>query len=281
MWALPDRETHGTTPPGDNHDSGHAGRRQIGELLARLSDDDLNDTKERGRLLAALAAALASSARTAGAAAVVGGRWLADVFLDVAPRLPVRDRARLRAQHAGMSDDAIAQRLAAAAIRATTAVGVAGGALAAVEFTAPPTLLTAPVQLAAETLAVAAIEVKLVTELHELYGIRPSGNRGDRTLAYVTAWANRRGIDPLNPLTYRYGLGTVAKRQIRQRLLGRARRNVSTMFPFLVGAAAGGAVNRRETRLLAERILADLRAARAGHVTSSMPGGSWPVEFRQ
>jgi hypothetical protein len=269
------------TPPGENRDDGQVRRQEIGDLLARLSDDELTDTKERGRLLAALATALAGSARSAGTAAVTGGRWLADVFLDVAPRLPVRDGARLRAQHAGMPDEAIAQRLVTAAIRATTAVGVAGGALAAVEFTAPPTLLTAPVQLAAETLAVAAIEVKLVTELHELYGIRPSGNRGDRTMAYVAAWANRRGIDPLNPLTYRYGLGTVAKRQLRQRLLGRAGRNMSTMVPFLVGAAAGGAVNHRETRKLADRVLADLRFARARQETSSMPGGSWPVEFRQ
>jgi hypothetical protein len=269
------------TSPAENSNHGEARQQEVGDLLARLSRDDLTDPKERGRLLGSLAVALARSARAAGGAAITGGRWLSDTFVDAAPRLPVRDAATLRIQNPGLSDDAIAQRLVSAAVKATTAVGVAGGALAAVEFTAPPTLLTAPVQLAAETLAVAAIEVKLVAELHELYGIRPSGNRGDRVLSYVAAWANRRGIDPLNPLTYRHGLGTMAKRQIRHRILGRAGRNVSTLVPFLVGAAAGGAVNRHETAKLADRILADLRATRAAQKTSSMPGGSWPVEFRQ
>jgi hypothetical protein len=269
------------TPPDENRRDGKARQQQVGDLLARLSRDDLTDNKERGQLLNSLARALVLSAGTAGARAVAGGRWLSDMLIETAPRLPVRDAGTLRAQHAGLSDDAVAERLVTAAVLATTAVGVAGGALAAVEFAAPPTLLSAPVQLAAETLAVAAIEVKLVAELHELYGIRPSGTRGDRALAYVSAWANRRGIDPLNPLTYRSGLGTMAKRQIRHRVLGRAGRNVSTMVPFLIGAAAGGAVNRRETRRLADRILSDLRAARTRQKTSSMPGGSSPVEFRQ
>jgi len=269
------------TAPGENRQDGQARQQEVGDLLARLSQDDLTDAKERGQLLTALARAIVLSAGTAGAAAVTGGRWLADLLVEAAPRLPVRDAGPLRAQHPGLSDEAIVERLVAAAVRATTAVGVAGGALAAVEFAAPPTLLSAPVQLAAETLAVAAVEVKLVAELHELHGIRPSGTTGDRTLAYVSAWANRRGIDPLNPLTYSRGLGSMAKRQIRYRILGRAGRNVSTMVPFLIGAAAGGAVNRRETRKLADRILADLRLVRARQKTSSMPGGSSPVEFRQ
>jgi len=268
------------TPPGENRHDGEA-RQRVGDLLAQLSRDNLTDARERAQLLGALGKELAAGARTAGGAALAGGRWLSDTLVEAAPRLPVRGIGALRAQHPGVSDDAIAERLITTAVRATTAVGVAGGALAAVEFAAPPTLLSAPVQLAAETLAVAAVEVKLVAELHELYGIRPGGTSGDRTLAYVTAWANRRGVDPLKPLTLARSLGATTKRQIRRRILGRAGRNVSTMIPFLIGAAAGGAVNRRETRKLAEQVLADLRVLRARQKTSSIPGGSSPVEFRQ
>ena len=57
------------------------------------------------------------------------------------------------------------------------------------EFAAPPTLLTAPVQLAAETLLVAAIEIKLLAELHEVYGVpadRPAARPSDGL---------RRGLD--------------------------------------------------------------------------------------
>jgi hypothetical protein len=50
-----------------------------------VTDDELDD--EAGRR--AQVAALAASARRAGRAAVVSGRWLADTVVDVAPRLPV------------------------------------------------------------------------------------------------------------------------------------------------------------------------------------------------
>src|SRR5688572_15147873 len=111
-------------PPGeDRHDS--EARQQVGDVLAKLSRADLTDSKERAQLLAALARALAASARAAGAAAVAGGRWLGDTFVEAAPRLPVRDVGALHAQHPGLSDDAIAERLTTTAVRATTAVGVA------------------------------------------------------------------------------------------------------------------------------------------------------------
>jgi hypothetical protein len=37
-------------------------------------------------------------------------------------------------------------------------------------------------------------------------------------------------------------------------------RNLPTLTPFLVGAAVGALLNRRDTRLLAERVRQDLRA---------------------
>src|SRR6266498_6029889 len=102
-------------------------------------------------------------------------RWLAEELVDAAPRIPVRDRATLRAHYPGRTDEEIAEALVKHASRATAGIGAAAGAVAGVEYFAPPTLLAIPVQLAAETLAVAAVEIKLVAELHEAG--RPAGPR--------------------------------------------------------------------------------------------------------
>jgi hypothetical protein len=154
----------------------------LGELVASAAVHDLDGAERRHRF-AVLARALAAGGRAAGVRAALAGRWLADVVTEVAPRLPVRDGATLRAHHPGRSDDDIAEALLRGASLATAAVGGAAGALAAVEFAAPPTLLAVPVQLAAETLAVAAIEIKLVAELHELYGMGPRGGPAQRGAA--------------------------------------------------------------------------------------------------
>lgn len=224
-------------------------------LVSRLSQDEPLDTRSRGRLIASLAVGLATSAKRAGGAAVSSGRWLGDVVIEVAPQLPIRDLPALREQYDGIDGDPLADALVTAAARATAAVGAAGGAVAAVEFAAPPALLTAPVLVAAETLAVVAIEVKLLAELHEVYGARPPGGSAQRAAAYVTAWVNQRGIDPRSHA----GLGGAVQRQLRQRLVRRAGRNLTTYLPFLVGAVAGGELNRRETRRFGEEMLRELR----------------------
>jgi len=155
-----------------------------------------------------LTGAVAGSARSAGRASVLGGRWLTDLLIDTAPRLPLRDLSTLRAQHPGRSADDLAETLISGAAKATGAIGAAGGALAAVEFVAPPTLLSAPVQIAAETLLIAAIEVKLIAELHEVYGVAVAGSARQRAGSYLVAWTNRRGVDPLEPGALRSTLGT-------------------------------------------------------------------------
>jgi hypothetical protein len=207
-----------------------------------------------------LTGALASSARSAGRASVLGGRWLTDLLIDTAPRIPLRDLFTLRAQHPGLADEDLAETLISGAAKATAAVGAAGGALAAVEFVAPPTLLTAPVQIAAETLLVAAIEVKLIAELHAVYGVAVPGSPRQRAGSYLVAWTNRRGVDPLDPGALRFSLGSAAKNALRRRLVRRAGRNLSTMGPFMSGAVAGSVINHRETRKLGEQIRADLRS---------------------
>ena len=235
-------------------------REDVGELVGRLTERDL-DARERGRLLARLTGLLASGARAAGARAALSGRWLADLLVEVAPQIPVRDLLTLRSHHGGLSGDELAAALVRSATRATAGIGAAGGALAAVQHAAPPTLLAAPVQLTAETLAVVAVELKLVAELHVVYGRAPSGPPAQVAAAYVAAWAAKRGIDdPSGVPALGLVLGAAARQQLRRRLARRLGRNVTTMAPFLAGAVAGAELNRRETRSLGESMIAELRA---------------------
>ena len=224
-------------------------RDSVPAVVAKLTDDEPLDRRTRAGLVGRLAVLLATSRRK-----------LVDIVVEVAPHIPIRDRETLRRHHGDLTDDAIAAQLIANAARATAAVGAAGGLLSTVEIAAPPAYLTAPVQIAAETLAVVAIEVKLIAELHELHGRGVPGPPATRGAAYLGAWARRRGLDPFSE---RPGLGGViggaARTQLRQRLLRRAGRNATSVVPFLAGAVAGAALNRRETLRLGERMLGDIR----------------------
>jgi hypothetical protein len=234
-------------------------RSELGDHVARLTADDL-DRAERGRVLGALAKALAGGAR----AATFSGRRLADLVSDeIAPHLPVRDLLTLRQHHHGLSGDELAAALIRNASVLNAGIGAAAGALAAVELAAPPALLAAPVQLAAETLAVVAVELKLVAELHVVYGKAPVGNRRQLALAYLTSWAAKRGLDSsTGGPSLSDVLSTAARQQVRQRVVRRLRRNITSLAPFLAGAVAGAELNRRDTRSLGEAVQRDLRLRR-------------------
>lgn len=182
-----------------------------------------------------------------------GGRWLSAQVLAMAPRIPVRDLAALQAQFPGRSADELADLLVDGAARASAAVGVAVGTWAVLPFPA-----AAGVEVATETLAVVGIEIKLVAELHEVYGARAPGSVMDRMSAYVGAWAQRRGVS-LAPGGIVLAAGSPLARQLQRRLTARASKSVFSLGPLLTGAAAGGLVNRRETRKLGRMLREDLR----------------------
>lgn len=235
----------------------------LAEVVSRLSAAERMDQWTRGRLLGRLAGGIGTSARRAGLAGVTSGRWLADVLLHASTRLPLRDLATLRAHHHELRGEALADSIVETAARATAGVGAAGGALASMQHTAPTALVYAPAQVAAETLAVAAIEVKLVAELHEVYGVEVRGSPNERGVGFVMAWARRRGFDPADPASLPCALGPAARDELRRRLLLRMGRNVTTLGPLFTGAMAGGALNHQATRKLAQRVRGDLRL-RAG-----------------
>nr|WP_239164212.1 hypothetical protein [Actinoplanes palleronii] len=231
----------------------------MGRTVAALTADDLEPAGRR-RLLGRLV----GDVRRRGVGQMfkprAALRWMADVVADVAPHIPVRSRETLLRHFPDMDDDALADRLIRNAARATAGVGAAGGGVAAVEWVAAPALLTAPVLLAAETIAVVAVEMKLIGELHEVYGDPVTGNGSERALALVQAWAGQRGINPLIPGTGVAGvLGTAARGELQKSLLRRFGRNLTSMGPMLTGAAVAGYLNRRATRAVGEKVRDDLR----------------------
>jgi len=179
---------------------------------------------------------------------------VADRIIDTAPRIPVRDLATLRGQFPGLGPEELADKLVAGACKATATVGAGIGAAAMMPV--PPAMLA---ELAAEITGVAAVEMKLVAELHEVYGRRPPGNLGQRSTAYLTSWTEERGIDVSRPTTLNAALGGQMKRELRQQIMKRTVRDLPNLFPFMVGAVVGALMNRRDTRKLADRVRNDLR----------------------
>jgi hypothetical protein len=235
---------------------------ELGKTVAALTADDLEPAGRRkilGRLVTDIRRrGLGQLFRPKAAL-----RWMADVVGDVAPHVPVRDRAALQRHFPGLDDDDLAERLIRNAARATAGIGAAGGGVASVEWVAAPTLLSAPVLLAAETVGVVAVEMKLIGELHELYGQAIGGSASQRAASLIQAWAGQRGVNPLVPgVGVATVLGTAARKELQSSLLRRFGRNLTTLGPLLTGAAVAGYLNRRATKNLGEHVQKDLRKSR-------------------
>jgi hypothetical protein len=250
---MPDESTTGPV------DGTAAAKDDFAAAVAEITEDDVPASTRR-RLLGRI---VAREVRVRGLRdlfrpkAMIG--WIADSVTDVTPHIPIRDLETLSAHYDGLTGDALAERLIRNAARVTTGIGVAGGGVATVEWVATPALLSAPVLLAAETVAVVAVEVKLIGELHEVYGRPVPGTGTQRALHLLQSWAQRRGVNPLVPgRGAAAALGTAARKELRERLVRRVGRNLSTMGPFLTGAAVAGFLNRRSTMSLGEEIRKDL-----------------------
>ncbi|MFF2614580.1 hypothetical protein [Kitasatospora sp. NPDC058046] len=202
------------------------------------------------------------AARGAAKGAAFGGKALTDQLVRTAPRIPVRDLATLRAQHPDAAfPEQLADLLVTGAVRASGALGAGVGAAAMLPV--PPAM---PLEIAAETLAVAAVEIKLIAELHEVYGTPAQGTATQRAGAYLGAWANRRGIDAgllVRPAGFAaLAIGSEVRQQVRRRLTRSSLRHLPAVTPLLVGAGIGATMNRRDTRRLAGEVREDLRGRR-------------------
>ncbi|MFF3754403.1 hypothetical protein ACFYYH_28800 [Streptomyces sp. NPDC002018] len=192
--------------------------------------------------------------RKGGASAKAALAHIADRIIENAPRVPVRDLATLRKQFPGLGPEELADKLVAGAANSSSTVGAGVGAAAMLPV--PPAM---PAELAAEITAVAAIELKLIAELHEVYGLRPPGTLKERSAAYLTSWTEERGVDVTKPSTINGALSGRMKRELRQQIMKRTIRNLPNLVPFMIGAAVGAMMNRRDTKKVAERVRADLR----------------------
>ncbi|WP_066946111.1 hypothetical protein [Streptomyces lushanensis] len=193
--------------------------------------------------------------RKGGASAKAALAHIADRIIENAPRVPVRDLATLRKQFPGLGPEELADKLVAGAANSSSTVGAGVGAAAMLPI--PPAM---PAELAAEITAVAAIELKLIAELHEVYGLRPPGTLKERSAAYLTSWTEERGVDITKPSTINGALSGRMKRELRQQIMKRTIRNLPNLVPFMIGAAVGAMMNRRDTKKVAERVRADLRS---------------------
>jgi hypothetical protein len=231
----------------------------IGKTVAALTADDI-EPGHRRKLLGRLV----DDVRRRGLGQLfrprAALRWMADLVGDIAPHIPVRDRDTLREHFDGLDGDELADRLIRNAARATAAIGAGGGGVASLQWTVTPTLLSAPVLLTAETIAVVAIEMKLIGELHAVYDQPIPGSGTQRAVALIQSWSGQRGVNPLVPgVGVASVLGTAARKELQATLLRRFGRNLTTMGPLLTGAAVASYLNGRATRKVGEELKKDLR----------------------
>jgi hypothetical protein len=187
------------------------------------------------------------------------GAVLTDLLDSAAPRLPIRDRERLRRAHPGASDSEIADALVARATRLTGGIGAATGGLAAAQWFAPPSMVAVPLELGAQTVLVAAVEVVLVGELHELAGRPAPGDARSRAGAYLASWTTQRAVGSTSSGGLFSAISSAGAAALRRRITRRLARSTTSMAPLLVGATLAARGNRKATVALADRLRQDLQ----------------------
>ncbi|MDI1464944.1 hypothetical protein QEZ54_28640 [Catellatospora sp. KI3] len=265
---VPDEPSpSGTAVPGGTPPDGKGVARNdaLAVAVAGLAEGEL-DTSGRRRLLGRLLVGL----KERGVKEVFMPRkainWITEAVGDIAPHIPIRDLETLRRHYPGLDDEALAERLIRNAARSAAGIGAVGGGVAAVEWAAPPALLSTPVLLATETVAVVGIELKLIGELHEVYGQPVVGGGGQRAINLLQSWAGHRGINPMVPAgATAIVLGTATRKQLRDMILKRFGRNLTTLGPLFTGAAIASYLNRKATKRLGEDLRRDLRHRQGQH----------------
>ena len=120
-----------------------------------------------------------------------------------------------------------------------------------------------------------AVEIKLIGELQELYGQPVAGGHAQRAISLLQAWAGRRGVSLMVPGRGAAAvLGTAARHELRDRLVRRFGRNLTTLGPIFTGAAVAACLNRRATVHLAEEVRKDLAKRLPPAITQAVRPGA-------
>ncbi|HUC24719.1 MAG TPA: hypothetical protein VMA73_18570 [Streptosporangiaceae bacterium] len=242
--------------PADNQadPDGQLVQQEVAELAGKLSEaEDESRRRRLARQIASLAGRSGQATRLTVRHLGASGRWLTAQALEMGPRVPIRSNDTIRQQNPGLQTEQMADRLIAGAARASAGVGAAVGAVAAVPF-----IPTAPLELGVETLALVAIELKLIAELHEVYGMPAPGSGPQRMLAYTGAWAERRGVH-VTSSGLALAVGSPLRRKLERRLLAKAGQSALSLTPLLTGLVAGALIDHHETRRLGTLVRGDLR----------------------
>ena len=159
-------------------------------------------------------------------------RWMADTVADVAPHIPVRDLETLRRHFPGLDGDALAERLIRNAARATAGDrrGRRRRRRRRVGRHADPALRAG----AAGRRDRGRGRGRDQADRRAARGLRRPvpGSGSQRAVALLQAWAGQRGVNPLVPgVGVAAVLGTAARKELRDRLLRRFGRNLTTLGP--------------------------------------------------
>jgi hypothetical protein len=168
-----------------------------------------------------------------------------------------RDLLTLEAMH-GQQGARLTTALIERAVRDSGRIGAAGGAVASVQWAAPVTFVAIPAEIAAEAVATAMVELRLIADLHTVHGLVLPSDPRERAVALVQAWADQRGVHSSQPGSFHRALSGSGRRRVRHRLMLRLMRNMGSFAPLLTGAVIGANLNRRETKALAAAIRRDL-----------------------
>lgn len=240
-------------------------RREITELIGKLASGKVSK-----HTLRKLASTMRRSLKISRKGVTLSGQGIADLLLAVAPHIPVRDVETLQATYSGVAGATLAGQVIRTSARTSAAVGGATGAVVSVNELAPQFWIMLPAEIVAETLVIAAVEMRMVAELHAIYGQPIEGTPRQRGLAMLQSWAERRGVkveDLSDHRTMSKALGRGTTHQIiqlvKRKLTARLLRNVSSLAPLFVGAVAGAELNRRSTRELGDTVVRYLSASSA------------------
>jgi hypothetical protein len=173
-----------------------------------------------------------------------------------------RGLSTLEATH-GLQGAALTTALVERAIRDSGRIGAAGGAVASIQWAAPVTFVAIPAEIAAEAVATAMVEIRLIADLHTVHGRQLPADPRERAVALVQAWADQRGVRTGEPASFHRALSGSGRRRVRHRLMLRLMRNMGSFAPLLSGAVIGASLNRRETKALAIALRQDLAATPA------------------
>lgn len=200
----------------------------------------------------------------------ISGYGIADALLALAPKIPVRKKEEFVKRYGTQDANQLATYAIVSASRVSAGIGGATGAMANASLLSPPTWLALPVEIVAETVLIAMVEIRLIAELHEIYGVALDHDEETRAQQLLATWSSRKGVDiaslgAITPVLSARGIKATLMRSIRRRILARSAKNVSSAVPFLIGAGLGAAINRKSTRTLGLAIKRELAVQSAAN----------------